>query len=465
MDLANLAINATPHFPFAEDEHLYTEDHIDMPITLVCTHQPVLQANARQPLPPPYGYHFPATPHSPHPIPQAFGPQYPPTPVKYGNPNQWSPHHDPGYFQVPQHIQHGQVIPHTHTVTPPPPSLPNISKHDHSLSPQKPKKHAHGGGPRSRGGQGSCGGQGAGRGGAEMEDWSTVDGKGNNTAHKIEIIEDDEYYLGPESDEIFKKLKNNVMYAHKKASKVLFKGKYSSEAIKGQYICAYDTFTYILALEGFTGGGGDGEENSDDDEDPMEKKISLARSHGVAIGDLTSKTYHKWQSNGWYNLFADWMGKTSKVTCPVVRNSCAPLSDAEPTVVDSESDNEESSHSGSKASSPNHQSQQSSKQKSSKPSKASKALKVNAGSQKVSELKHVGAKGFKEDSHNSLSALDQLVELKANAEEMKIKQMSLQQAGEEAQCKFDIAKQILAMDHVSDEVKVKANNLLFELMS
>jgi hypothetical protein len=89
------------------------------------------------------------------------------------------------------------------------------------------------------------------------------------------------------------------------ASKGLFKGKYSLEAIKGQYICAYDTFTYILALEGFTGGGGDGDENSDDDEDPMEKKISLARLCGVAIGGLTSKTYHKWQSNGWYDLFSD----------------------------------------------------------------------------------------------------------------------------------------------------------------
>jgi hypothetical protein len=127
-------------------------------------------------------------------------------------------------------------------VTPPPPLLPNINKHDHSLSPQKPKKRARGGGPRSRGGWGSRGGRGgAGRGSAaksddpvkETEDPSAVDGKGNNMADKIEIIEDDEvfantrwtddertmlfeYYLGPESDDIFEKLKNNVTYAHKK---------------------------------------------------------------------------------------------------------------------------------------------------------------------------------------------------------------------------------------------------------
>lgn len=89
------------------------------------------------------------------------------------------------------------------------------------------------------------------------------------------------------------------------ASKVLFDGKYSPEAIKGQYTRAYDTFTHILALEGFTGGGGDGDENSDGDEDPMEKKITLAQSRGIAVGGLTSKTYHKWQNNGWYDLFAN----------------------------------------------------------------------------------------------------------------------------------------------------------------
>ena len=77
----------------------------------------------------------------------------------------------------------------------------------------------------------------------------------------------------------------------------------------------------------------------------------------------------------------------------------------------------------------------------------------------------MGVKGFKEESRNSLSALDRLVELKANTEEMKIKQMGLRQAGEESQRKFDIAKQILGMDNASDEVKAKANQILFELMS
>lgn len=89
------------------------------------------------------------------------------------------------------------------------------------------------------------------------------------------------------------------------------------------------------------------------------------------------------------------MGKFSTVTHSVVRNSCTLISDAEPAVVDSESDGEESSHSGSKAGSPNCQFKES-----------SKTLKLNAGSQKVSES---GAKCFKGESRNSLLVMDRLI--------------------------------------------------------
>ena len=112
----------------------------------------------------------------------------------------------------------------------PPPSQPNISKRDHSLSPQKPKKRARGG-ARGRGGRGSRRGQGVGR---HLN--SVI--KGEDSAkekEEIEIIEDDEvfvntrwtdddrsilfeYYLGPESDEVFEKLKINAKIAHKKVS-------------------------------------------------------------------------------------------------------------------------------------------------------------------------------------------------------------------------------------------------------
>ena len=134
----NTTLNATPQFPIAEDRHPYRNDTL----TPVCTHQPaaVLQANVGQ------LYHFPATP----PIPYVVRP--PPTPVgavtgTYGlgnlNSNQWSPNHDPSFFHEVQNTP----SPASRTMTPPP-SQPNINKHNLSLSPQKLKKHICGGGPR-----------------------------------------------------------------------------------------------------------------------------------------------------------------------------------------------------------------------------------------------------------------------------------------------------------------------------
>lgn len=136
-------------------------------------------------------------------------------------------------------------------------------------------------------------------------------------------------------------------------------------------------------------------------------------------------------------------------------------------LVDSESsDGEESSHSGSKSKSDSPKCKSSRSLKHSKPFKSSKSLgKSKATSQKVSELKHLGAKGFREESCSSLSTLDRLVELKASTEEMKIKQMNSQQAAKEAQCKLKVAKLALEMDNMSEEVKVRANDLFLQLMS
>ena len=235
MDLANLAINATPPVPFAEDEYHpghFMDNNPLQDLTPIHIHQqPVLQANVRQHLPM-YGYNFPlSTPHS---IAQ---PQYLPHTVNYGN---YAPHQDPGYVQF-QHIHHGHVDTPTRTVTPPPPPRPNINKRDLSLSPQKPKKRTRGGGLGIRGGRGSRGGKGSARGGAprggdpasETVGPSTLDENGDKAVAKIEIIEDDEvfantrwtddertvlfeYYLGTESDGVSEKLKSNATYTHKK---------------------------------------------------------------------------------------------------------------------------------------------------------------------------------------------------------------------------------------------------------
>ncbi|KIL57041.1 hypothetical protein M378DRAFT_1031598 [Amanita muscaria Koide BX008] len=455
MDLADLAINATPSFesyPLAEDEKNLFADvdpctaiTSDTQLTPVLAQQPALQASARKQPPPPYGYHFPLA--TSYPVVPSLGSHYPsPTPVNYGNQTSWSPHHGPGY--IIHHGQYGQP-PSPRVATPPP---PNVNKRDHSLSPKKPKKRGRGGGPGSRGGRGSYGGRGGFRGPGSVKSNDQVKETEVTETAKVEIIEDDEvftnsrwtdddrtalfeYYLGPESDEIYEKLKINASRVHEKASKVLLGGKYSVEAIKGQYTRAYDTFTYILALEGFTGGGGDGDENPDDSDsgkDPMDKKISLARLRGVALGSLTAKTCHKWQSNGWYDLFVNRMGKSSKVTRPVVQNSCAPLSDVELTILDSESSDDS-----------RQSSKHSKRSKSSKPSSKSKA-----GSRNVSEPKHSGAKGFRVESRGSLSAIDRLVELKASTEELRIKRMNLQQNTSESQRKLEVAKTVLEMDNL-----------------
>jgi hypothetical protein len=140
----------------------------------------------------------------------------------------------------------------------------------------------------------------------------------------------------------------------------------------------------------------------------------------------------------------------------VVQNSAVPLSDVELMPFHSESsDDEKSSRSDSKAKSP--------KSKPTKPSKSHKG-KSGDGSQKVSEGKHESARGFQDKSHDLLSSLNQLVELKAKTEEMKIKRMNAQQANEETQRKLAVAKMVLEMDNVSDEVKAKANDILLWLM-
>jgi hypothetical protein len=132
------------------------------------------------------------------------------------------------------------------------------------------------------------------------------------------------------------------------------------------------------------------------------------------------------------------MGKkssNSKVTHSV-RNSCSPLSDAEPPVVDSESDDEESSHCGSKAGSPHLK------------------LKADAQAQKLSEPKRIGAKCFKGESHDSLSIVDEL--------KRSYFDRLMQQATEDTERKFDIAKRIQVMDELSDELKAEIYQMIFQ---
>jgi hypothetical protein len=154
------------------------------------------------------------------------------------------------------------------------------------------------------------------------------------------------------------------------------------------------------------------------------------------------------------------LGKSSKVTRPVIQNLATPLSDIKSTPVDSDSSaDEKPSHSHSRSNSPKPK-----LVKSSQPLKSSKG-KSKDSSWKVSAVKHQSANGFREDSRKSISSLDQLVDLKAHAKEMKIQHIAAQQVVEESQHKLEVEKLALGMENVSDEVKAKANDILLQLMS
>ena len=104
-------------------------------------------------------------------------------------------------------------------------------------------------------------------------------------------------------------LRDHALTSLHQASQTLFKGKYTAQAIKGQYICAYDTFTFILVFEEFTGGGGNGDKNPDDEDaekDNCEWQITLAHQQGCLVGNLSLKVHKKWQDHGWYDLFHAW---------------------------------------------------------------------------------------------------------------------------------------------------------------
>ena len=58
-------------------------------------------------------------------------------------------------------------------------------------------------------------------------------------------------------------------------------------------------------------------------------------------------------------------------------------------------------------------------------------------------------------SHNSLSALDQLIELRWQASE------EIQRKFEETQRKFDIAKRVQIADGLSDELKANLYEIIF----
>jgi hypothetical protein len=145
------------------------------------------------------------------------------------------------------------------------------------------------------------------------------------------------------------------------------------------------------------------------------------------------------------------MGKSSKVSRAAVRNSTAQLSDSDPISSGHESDNTPSPPPKTKT-------------PKSRGKPATKPKSKNAPGQRVSEEKHHHAKGFKNQSMESMSAIEALVRVKTESERMKQETLAARLKAEENNRKFEVAKMILGMDTTSDEAKAKANATLIGLL-
>ncbi|TBU42919.1 hypothetical protein BD309DRAFT_961921 [Dichomitus squalens] len=133
------------------------------------------------------------------------------------------------------------------------------------------------------------------------------------------------YFLGSSNDENFKLLKVNRKALFAKASKELYSGRHSENAIRSQWDRSLKTYQYIKAFENFTGGGGDGDLLLVTNED-----INAARSSGEPVGGLTAKMYQEWESNSWVELFNARFATSPKVCRKKKHHSNMPLSDDGP---------------------------------------------------------------------------------------------------------------------------------------
>ncbi|KIL67331.1 hypothetical protein M378DRAFT_177418 [Amanita muscaria Koide BX008] len=244
-----------------------------------------------------------------------------------------------------------------------------------------------------------------------------------------------EWLLGPDSDKIADKLKVNPGRVFRKAVESVFIGKYNESSIKGQYDRSLKTFTYILQLEAFTGGGGDADENGYD------TRIDAARRNGVQVGNLTSKTIVKWFDLGWYDLFKSRHGKSPKVTRPVVYSSSQPLSDIDSDLAgrDTSSNSDDSDTSPVKTA-------LSSKRKPSR-----EALKVSEP-----KYKPPSGKG-RQQNLASASGLTEYLKSKTELDKARFDGLKFRQ-------RIDLAKEMLADSTNSSELRAAAEAILLKAL-
>ncbi|KAG6818384.1 hypothetical protein H0H93_005416 [Arthromyces matolae] len=356
-----------------------------------------------------------------------------------------------------------------HRAATPPAGTASNNKREHSVSPQKPTKKARG---KATGRSGQTKSDVA---GSTKSPKYVPDDKDEVFANSRWSDEDRttlfNFYLGPESDAMYERLKVNANYAHKKAAQTLFKKKYTESACKSQYQRAYETFNHILVFEGFTGGGGDGDiETPDGDlsDGQLEVRMTRARKGGRDLGKLSVKTYKKWLDNEWYTWFNDRMGKSSKVSRQAARHSLSAVSDAETIPSDSDSDPGQASvkqptKSSSKVKKTRTNSDSDTTQTPKKEASKSKQ-KSKSAAQTVSEPKHQPASKWRVQSQSSLASMDQLLKIRTQSEKAKLRMLEAKQELQERKEKVEIAKLILSSPNTDEATRAKANETLLQLL-
>ncbi|KAJ7577116.1 hypothetical protein C8J56DRAFT_1171030 [Mycena floridula] len=264
-----------------------------------------------------------------------------------------------------------------------------------------------------------------------------------------------EVLLGADSDELFEKLKINPKRAFDKVSQSMFEGRFTSDSIKGVYQRSFHTYTFITALMSFTGGAGDQDEH-DDEDTIFTKRINAARKDGVPVGGRTVKKYNQWIENGWYELFEARLyfslrlsnnpltiyrwGKSAKVTRSIEFNSNGVVSE-------DEIKSDDSSETPVKEVKPK-----------------SKSTVKRSAAATGSEPKHKPSKGFKQGASSSMASLEDFMAVRAETERAKLEVLKERQKSASSSQKLERLERILAMEHISQEVRDEANQQLMKVL-
>ncbi|KAJ4001200.1 hypothetical protein F5050DRAFT_1726080 [Lentinula boryana] len=246
---------------------------------------------------------------------------------------------DQGVNTVPQASLRGRFRIPSRPTTPP---LVTYNKRPASESPQKPP-------PKRVGGRG----RGRGRGRGAKSSGTAIPSKTSTAgmkAFKVDVPADppnDDIFtsgrwsaaeqtalfthiFGSESDDIHAKWLKNKDRVYKKylEANLSVAKRFTVSSVASKITAAITMYSYIREYEEFTGGGGDADLQSmvPESDEWHKQRLILAKRGGKSIGSLTVKKYHEWKDNGWYDIFEERFGRSSKVDRHIVRDSVAPIS-------------------------------------------------------------------------------------------------------------------------------------------